>query len=248
MIKITLIGEICEDFFTYGIIDRICPEAPVPIFKPKYTKNNLGMIGNVMNNIKYFLPNSESFLYSQKTRITKTRMVDIKSNQMIIRIDEGEDKLCDKLIFDNDLEKNIISSDIVIVSDYNKGFLSDLDLIKIGSVSKLSILDSKRKLSDEITKKFSFVKLNEFEYNNNKDLKNIENILITLGSKGVKFQNKMYPTKKIKETIDVCGAGDTFVSGFISKYYSTKNISESIKFANKNCSKVVSKKGVNIPN
>ena len=32
--KILVIGDSCTDIFIYGEIDRICPEAPVPVFKP----------------------------------------------------------------------------------------------------------------------------------------------------------------------------------------------------------------------
>lgn len=247
MVQVTLIGEICEDLFIYGKVERICPEAPVPIFKPQSEQTNLGMVGNVLNNVNFFLPNASVSLYTQAKLIRKTRIVDIKSNQMIVRIDYGENEPCDSIKIDDNFIQRLRMSDIVIVSDYNKGFLSSEDLIKIANESKLSILDSKRKLSDEITKKFTFVKLNELEFKNNENLSNFDNIIITLGPNGAMFRKKNYPTSVVKETIDVCGAGDTFVSGFITKYYSTNNIDESINFANLNCVKVVSKKGVNIP-
>ena len=37
--------------------------------------------------------------------------------------------------------------DAVIVSDYNKGFLSDEDLYQIGKKAKLSFIDTKRKFT-----------------------------------------------------------------------------------------------------
>jgi sugar/nucleoside kinase (ribokinase family) len=49
------------------------------------------------------------------------------------------------------------------------------------------------------------------------------------------------------ETIDVSGAGDTFTASFILKYYETKNVKDSIIFANEMSSKVVSKRGVTTP-
>jgi bifunctional ADP-heptose synthase (sugar kinase/adenylyltransferase) len=45
----------------------------------------------------------------------------------------------------------------------------------------------------------------------------------------------------------VSGAGDTFTAFFSLKYYETKNISESITFANQMASIVVSKRGVATP-
>ena len=46
------------------------------------------------------------------------------------------------------------------------------------------------------------------------------------------------------ETTDVSGAGDTFVAAFAYKYLKTKNIAESIIYANLCASIVVTKKGV----
>ena len=43
---------------------------------------------------------------------------------------------------------------------------------------------------------------------------------------------------------DVSGAGDTFLSGLAFRYAKTKNITKSIKFAQKCACNVVSKKGV----
>jgi D-beta-D-heptose 7-phosphate kinase/D-beta-D-heptose 1-phosphate adenosyltransferase len=47
-----------------------------------------------------------------------------------------------------------------------------------------------------------------------------------------------------QSTIDVSGAGDTFMAALAFKYMQTKNIEESIVFANQIASIVVSKKGV----
>jgi sugar/nucleoside kinase (ribokinase family) len=75
----------------------------------------------------------------------------------------------------------------------------------------------------------------------------LKNVIITLGSKGASYDGIIYPSNNPKETIDVSGAGDTFTSSFILKYYDTKNVIESIKFANDMCSMVVSKRGVTTP-
>jgi bifunctional ADP-heptose synthase (sugar kinase/adenylyltransferase) len=247
MFKITIIGESCNDVFIYGDIERLCPEAPVPIFKPKKTQMNKGMLGNIEENIKSIDKNFVIKSYTQKNLITKTRLVEEKSNHMIVRIDEGENFKTENIIFDEHILLDIQNSDIVIVSDYDKGFLSIEDLEKIGKLSNLSILDSKKKLVDNIVSKFTFVKLNEIEFSNNKHLTYTENIITTLGSKGVKYQDKVYPQEFPKETIDVSGAGDTFVAAFIIKFFKTQDIYKSIKFANEMSSIVVTKRGVSTP-
>ena len=49
--KILVIGDVCDDVFIYGVCERLCPEAPVPVFKPTKSTRNLGMAGNVYNNL-----------------------------------------------------------------------------------------------------------------------------------------------------------------------------------------------------
>ena len=49
--KILVIGESCRDIFNYGECNRLCPEAPVPIFNSIQTIENGGMALNVHNNI-----------------------------------------------------------------------------------------------------------------------------------------------------------------------------------------------------
>jgi sugar/nucleoside kinase (ribokinase family) len=65
--------------------------------------------------------------------------------------------------------------------------------------------------------------------------------------KGAKHNDIEYPSPSPKQTMDVSGAGDTFTASFIMKYYQTKNIDESIIFANLMSSIVVSKRGVTTP-
>ena len=50
--KITVIGEVCTDVFVYGETKRLSPEAPVPVFNPLYIEKNMGMGGNVVENLK----------------------------------------------------------------------------------------------------------------------------------------------------------------------------------------------------
>ena len=50
--RILVVGESCADVYHYGTCHRLCPEAPVPIFKS--SKNDItsgGMAHNVYNNL-----------------------------------------------------------------------------------------------------------------------------------------------------------------------------------------------------
>ena len=241
MVRALVIGETCIDKFIYCEALRFSPEAPVPVLTQLEVVENPGMSGNVVRNLQSISQIQIKHIH-QNQLITKTRFVEKKSNHMFIRFDEGENNI-DK--FFNNIDFSIY--DFVIVSDYDKGFLSNDDLINISKSCKLSILDSKRKLSPEIIKNFTFIKLNEKELQNNIEFQSFDNIITTLGSAGSMYGGKIYESPNPQETIDVSGAGDTFTSSFILKYHETKDIEQSIIFANKMSSIVVSKRGVSTP-
>lgn len=250
MVKILVIGELCIDRFVYCDIKRLCPEAPVPVLNPVYTTTNNGMSGNVVENLKSLLPDGDIIHWHQHNKIEKTRYVEKKSNQMITRVDDGELEPCGSIGFlSPEQKKTIMESDVVIISDYNKGYVDEQMIGEISKIARLTILDTKKKMSLETIKNVSFIKLNETEYNNNKNLvdENPEKFIVTMGSKGAMYMGKIFNSPNPQETIDVSGAGDTFVASFISFYLKTKNIEESIFFANDVCSDVVNKKGVSLP-
>jgi bifunctional ADP-heptose synthase (sugar kinase/adenylyltransferase) len=245
---ITVIGELCRDVFKYGNVTRLCPEAPVPVLTDVYKELNWGMAGNVQENLLAHNPELNITLIHQKNIIKKTRYIDDKTNHMFLRVDEGENEV-DTLILTPETVQTITESDLVIVSDYNKGFLTEKTLVEIGKLSKLSIIDTKKTISKNLIDSFTFIKLNEHEYQRNKNIsdKNKDKFIITLGMNGAKHNDTIFPSPSPKQTIDVSGAGDTFTAFFSLKYFETKNISESITFANQMASIVVSKRGVATP-
>lgn len=249
MQKILIVGESCLDVFTYGDVERLSPEAPVPVFKPKEDIKNYGMAGNVFKNIEKLSAESQITFWTQKEEIVKQRLVDKKTNHMLIRIDSGENQLTSTIDLTQEKIEIISDFDIVIISDYNKGFLSEEDFITIGENANLLFVDSKRKLSNRIIDVCDFIKLNHQEYQNNKEIveNNLTKFIITLGAEGARYLNENFPSPKPQETIDVSGAGDTFIASLVIKYLETNDIKESINFANKMSSIVVSKRGVVTP-
>lgn len=243
--KVVVIGESCVDKFIYGNIKRFSPEAPVPVFNPTNIITNAGMSGNVVSNVRALYSNSKITHIHQQKDITKTRYVDEKSNHMFIRVDEGENDV-DMIDWNMEMDTILGVADVVIVSDYDKGFLSNYHLQSIAKKSKLSILDSKRKLIEDVYKNFTFIKLNESEYENNIHI-NHPNLIVTMGSKGALWNNNIIPQENPQQTIDVSGAGDTFTAAFITNYFIHKNIENAITFANVVAGKVVTKRGVVTP-
>ena len=246
MEKITVIGESCLDEFVYCNTNRLSPEAPVPVLVPQHTVQTSGMAGNVKRNLEVLTRANNIKLITQFETITKTRYIDEKSNHMFLRVD-NKVELSPSIVCDKFLAEHLQNQDIVIVSDYNKGFLSDGDLEFIGTHSNISILDSKRILTKEIINKFTWVKLNKQEAYNNSHIMDDDNVIVTLGSQGAMWNNTLYPSPKPIETIDVSGAGDTFTASFIYKYFQSNNFKRSITYANEQAGKVVQKRGVSLP-
>ena len=247
MKKILVIGDFCIDLFIYGKTERLSPEAPVPVFVPTQSRINDGMAGNVATNLTAMSTEYHIELYHQDEVIKKTRYIDQNTNHMFLRVDEGEDDITPLLLTD-EIVQRIEEAEAVVISDYNKGYL-DLETInKIGKLAKRSFLDTKKKINSDTIESFTFIKLNEEEFKKNMtdDPEKLKKIIATLGSKGAQYMGKLYPVVA-KETIDVSGAGDTFLSAFVLKYVETNDVEIAITFANKMSSIVVSKKGVVTP-
>ena len=239
--KVLVIGDSCTDKFVYGVCDRICPEAPVPVFNPTYQKANGGMAKNVFNNLISLAKNWDIDLITNEDEITKTRLVDIKTNQMLLRVDE--DDSCNRV--KNNVITKLCDYDAVVISDYNKGFLTESIIQYLIGKYPLSFIDSKKLFNDWVND-VTFLKINEVEFNRNKkNLKKYKgNLIVTLGEKGVKYKDTIIPPTRQAEVSDLSGAGDTFFAAFIFSYLTSKNIIESIAFAQKCALEVIEKKGV----
>jgi len=244
--KFLVIGETCSDRFCYGKADRLCPEAPAPVFIPSEGINNLGMATNVYNNLVAIekettkdMPFENTIdLFTNEANGHKTRYIDSTSNQMFLRVDTDSYTHC------GELPENIEEYDAVVVSDYNKGFLKDLDLVEIARRAKLSFLDTKKQFNIDWADYFTFVKINEKEYLENGWKHRAENVIVTKAERGCAYKDEDFKLKNPSEIRDVSGAGDTFLAAFSYGFTSTQNIKTAIIFAQDCCQKVIRKKGV----
>lgn len=247
--KITVLGETCKDTYVYGECLRLCPEGPVPVMNILQEKYCAGMAKNTYNNLRALLSDHDiAQCFGSSPQMEKTRFVDLKTNQILLRVDS------------NDKVRSISRDQIklleqrnggaLVVSDYNKGFLTDQDLCRIAKLFDFCILDTKKKLTQSIIDSFDFIKLNKEEYKQNMDVLNIVNrkkVIITLGSEGVMYDGQVYPPPEVIQTFDVSGAGDTFVAAFTaSAVVGQKSLNEAIKDAQICCADVIKKRGTSI--
>ena len=235
--KVLVIGDSCVDNFIYCDINRICPEAPVPVLQPIESTTNPGMASNVARNLISL--GAEVELITNEINIRKTRYIDIKSGQMIMRLDENDN--CDE--FEGEYDSS--GYDAVIISDYNKGFLKEEDIfLWLNSCNVPTFLDTKKRLG-----KFSsiadFVKINKPEMESNKDY-SYDNIIVTDGKNGAMYKNKIYPVSKQVKVSNVSGAGDTFLAGLVYSFIKEGRIDKAIRFANDCAIQVVQQRGVTV--
>ena len=228
--KVLLIGDSCIDKYVYGNAKRLSPEAPVPVLDYIRTDSTEGMAFNVFHNLDAF--GIETHLLTNDEEIIKTRYIDEKSNQQILRVDnESEVAPFD----DVDLNDNY---DALVISDYDKGFITQMQLFDLASgfVGPVFIDTKKNRIPEN-----GFVKINQSEYEKLLDF-DLDNLIITKSGEGAEYQGKLYPAEKVK-VFDVVGAGDTFLAALTYGYLKYGSIEEAIPLANKAAAIAVSHTG-----
>jgi len=149
--EIVVIGDLILDYYIWGVVDRISPEAPVPIVEVKKEEYNLGGAANVAANIvaigakatvvgivgndfnaeiimkllKEKGINSEGVFKGKRPTTVKTRV--IAHDQQIIRFDKESSKIIKNKTFEkikDFLKINFNKWDAIIISDYKKGVVS----------------------------------------------------------------------------------------------------------------------------
>ena len=220
--NILLIGDTCDDIYTYGHVTRISPEAPVPIFEPHYTINHDGMGGNVRKNLEA-LGCDVNFLHGAVSK--KNRLIDERTKQQLLRID-------------NDTESKPITFetaippvyDAIVISDYNKGSVSYELIEELVKQVNIPIFVDTKKTSINCFSNFKncIVKCNDNEFSLLKEVPKNINLIVTKGKNGASWNNITFPAPNV-EMFDVTGAGDVFLSALSVLYYMTNNMEESIK-------------------
>ena len=170
---ILVIGDCMIDEYVWGKVNRISPEAPVPVVEVKRNNSTLGGAGNVANNLAVLKASvsiigttgpgvngsrlKEMFnaisvntdgLVEDNTRSTTIKTRIMASEQHVLRIDRETSNPISSTIADailNNVRNKISNADMIIISDYGKGLLTP-GLIQ--SIIKLAISEKKEVLVD----------------------------------------------------------------------------------------------------
>jgi rfaE bifunctional protein kinase chain/domain len=152
-LRVLVIGDVMLDSYVWGKVDRISPEAPVPVVNVQKREYRLGGAGNVLLNVQSLGAeaiictvigddssgdllkgsligkglNCEGLIQSPK-RVTTIKERIIASSQQIVRIDTETEKSISKTESEQLIAKAkalIPSCHVVIFEDYDKGVLTE---------------------------------------------------------------------------------------------------------------------------
>lgn len=292
--RILVIGDLMIDHYLWGGCERISPEAPVQVVDITRETTVLGGAGNVINNlvalgakvsVSGVIGDDENGkellsmlgiigvgtdgLIRQVGRKTSKKSRIIASNQQILRYDkESKDSIAPES------EKSVVSyvesvvkeCDIVIISDYGKGVITDAVasgvIAAAKSAGKKVLVDPKGKdyrkyrgaylltpnkkeaseatgiaINDDASLKQALLNL--------KETCALECSMITLSEDGIAIYDdsmRRFPTVA-KEVFDVTGAGDTVIASLSFALSSGLSIDDAAPFANHAAAVVVGKIG-----
>lgn len=234
--NVLLIGDSCIDEYKIGTVDRLSPEAPVPVIKIVDTMTLPGMAANVHLNLKKL--GIDVDFTTNNDIITKTRYIDKRSGQHLLRVD-SEDNI---VPWSRRVPFPLHEYDAIIISDYDKGFLSYDSVRYLVEMSKCPVfIDTKKKdLAFFGEHDRVYIKINELE--SKIATSKPTNLIVTKGGEGASYNGTIFPTKTV-EVMDVCGCGDTFLAALAYQFLLTNDIKNAIIFANKAASITVQHRG-----
>ncbi len=275
--KVLIVGDVMLDRYWHGDASRISPEAPVPIVHVNKVKECAGGAGNVALNIvslgaradllgiigvdeageslKSHLDRVNGHFQHESSLPTITKLRVISQNQQLIRVDFEESlKKLNKTFLEEQYERLLPEMNAVILSDYDKGTLSDAHFF-IEKARKANVpvfvdpkgMDFKRyhgaSLITPNLKEFELVMghceteeiLAERGHALMESL-DLGSLIITRGSKGMTIlcpnHEPVHLPAIAREVYDVTGAGDTAVAVLACAMAAGKSLPEAATIAN----------------
>ena len=298
-IKVLVVGDVMLDRYWWGNVSRISPEAPVPVVNLKKTSLVAGGAANVAANIKGLgaetilvgaigfdeeadlfskvlkeLNLTSEYLLQIENRPTTIKTRVVAHNQHVVRIDQENSKWLEAEQVDKITQNifNIISDiDVIVVSDYAKGVLTDELLMRLitkaSELNKPVIVDPKGKQYQKykgatlITpNQLEAAQATEIEIGTEDSVKragdqllsdyDFNSVLITRGEDGMTLFQKDAETRNFqasaRKVYDVTGAGDTVIATLAVAYGASGDLVVSADLANSAAGLVVEEVGTTI--
>ena len=294
--RVLVLGDVMLDRFVYGVVERISPEAPIPVVSVERTLDMPGGAANVARNVSALgaqctlvgvvgedsaadqlrsqlapSPGIQVHLIYDPARPTSLKTRYVADGQQVMRADwERKDALSSE-VADQLLAQVAVAideADIVVLSDYAKGVLSDLvvrEAIRIAQqAAKPVIVDPKSKNLSKYTGA-TLLTPNRLELQGACGIECLSDVQVTQGAELVLQQGicgalvvtrgkegmsvigsdgrvAHLPTEA-RQVYDVSGAGDTVIATLALGMASGGGIVESAALANIAAGIVVGKRG-----
>lgn len=293
--RVLVVGDVMLDVYEHCEVRRISPEAPVPIASVTEDVLYLGGAGNVARNVRALGATvslvsvvgrdedgvvvqkllEENGIFSQglvidSERVTTTKKRIVSGSQQLIRIDREETSdvrdATKEQLYDI-LRAQIRIHDVVVISDYCKGLLTDEVIALITSEAqrhnKKIFVDSKsrhlikyrgvylikpNKIETEIYVQETFAEdYRNLEIIGKKMSKSLSShVVITLGADGMAIftpESFIHKKTRAQEVYDVSGAGDTVLSVIATAVAVGASLETAVDLSNHAAGYVVSRLG-----
>ena len=151
-VRVLCVGDVMLDRFAYGEVERISPEAPIPVFRHRHEATMAGGAGNVLRNLSTLgvaarivavigdddagaelralieaEPGAQAELFAAKGRETTIKTRYIAGSQQLLRADREtttdiEPAIAEKIVAT--VAAALAETDAIVLSDYGKGVLT----------------------------------------------------------------------------------------------------------------------------
>lgn len=295
--KIVVLGDVMLDEFFWGDVTRISPEAPVPVVDIRRESVHLGGAANVLANlvslgamacvvgvigkdeagerlrggvIETGPMQSGNYLVLDETRPTTTKTRIIAHNQLVVRADRERrtpvDLWTEERII-SVLEDVIANADAFIVSDYDKGVVTERILGKILPLAyeRMPVLIDPKMRNFSFYRPATLVTPNHHEALRMAGLEDdsdpglhqaarlirtkleCDAVLVTRGDRGMMLLERdgdpVFVETVAREVYDVTGAGDTVIATLAAALAAGASMLEAASLANHAAGIVVGKVG-----
>jgi rfaE bifunctional protein kinase chain/domain len=289
--RVLVVGDAMLDRYWFGDVNRISPEAPVPVLAITDNEERAGGAANVACNISALgadcdlisvvgnddaAQSLERLLAERGVKtdfvrdanhVTTVKLRLLSRNQQLLRAD-FEQKPDDVFIVEalDRYKTKLDSVDIVLLSDYGKGVLRDVDqMIAAAKAKGLKVLIDPKGRDFSRYRGASLITPNRHEFEDvvgpctsleNMAVKaaellkiiEVDALLITLSDQGMALFNKdgivFHQKARAREVFDVSGAGDTVIGTMATMLAVGANDQDAMHIANAAAAIVVGKLGV----
>lgn len=287
--RVLVVGDVMLDRYWFGDVTRISPEAPVPVVHIQNAEERLGGAANVARgaaalgaqvtllavvgideparSLASLLKQAKinAVLREDKNLHTTVKLRVISRQQQLLRLDfemlPSQDVLLSKL---SDFEKLLQDTDVVVMSDYGKGALAQIErmIALCNTAGKPALVDPKGsdfaryRNATILTPNKSEFKVVVGSWQSEAEMSakaealraslDLQSLLVTRSEEGMTLyrdRDIFNVPAQAREVYDVSGAGDTVIATLAVMLASGADILDAVKLANRAASIVVGKLG-----